>query len=453
MSTSNNGDAEKAVLGSLLKDNDLAPKIRSLITAQDFYGWANQQIYTAIIVLREKQYPVDVVTLANFLRQKLEEIGGCAYLGELLEAAPSPRNAPIYAEIVRDKSRQRQLERLGHKIADRARNPDGPIQSVIASTEDELRALRETGNNQPALDEIDAGDLAASQETYHLAYLPLLGLEGYIVRGWSHLLAGYPRAGKTELMAACCRDWLAMGERILYFTEEPRSIWAHRLASSPDDAWRGMRLIFALGSDRLAIMERMRVGTETIVVLDALRNLGLIPFDECDNTEVARQLNPWIAAARKHQKTLILTHHMRKGAGEHGEGIAGGHAFLGIVDIALELRHDNAPSRRLVRAHARIIQPLELIYERREDGTMQALGSPKSVELAEVRRRVLEAMEEDWLKTSEIREKMEDPKPSIPHLRQALTEEAKAGTVERDPPVSAGPATGRTVRWRRAGLT
>ena len=33
-------------------------------------------------------------------------------------------------------------------------------------------------------------------------------------------------------------------------------------------------------------------------------------------------------------QTLVLLHHLRKGGGEHGEGITGGHAFLGIVDAA-----------------------------------------------------------------------------------------------------------------------
>lgn len=64
-------------------------------------------------------------------------------------------------------------------------------------------------------------------------------------------------------------------------------------------------------------------------------------------------LNPWVAGARLHNKTLIMAHHMRKGGGDHGEGIAGGHALMGEFDIALTLRkEDRSPRRRLVTAFA-----------------------------------------------------------------------------------------------------
>lgn len=304
----------------------------------------------------------------------------------------------------------------------------------------------------PALDEVDAAELAVSGEALHLEYLPLLGQDGYLVRGWSHLIAGYPRVGKTELLAASCRDWLAAGERIVYFTEEPRPIWAHRLARAVD-AWQGMRLVFALGANPHTLLERLRAGEETVAVVDTIRGLGVIRGDECDNAALAGQLTPWVAAARQTGKTLVLSHHMRKGAGEHGEGIAGGHAILGTVDIALELSPDHAPGRRLVRARARLIQPAELMYERREDGTMHALGTPECVSLREVRRRVLDVLDDEWLKTADVRDRVDEPKPSLPQLRQALAEEAKAGTVERDPPAAAGPVAGKTVRWRKAPAT
>jgi hypothetical protein len=302
----------------------------------------------------------------------------------------------------------------------------------------------------PPLDEVDAAELAHSDESEQLDYLPLLGQEGYFVRGWSHLVAAYPRAGKTELLTACCRDWLAMGETVLYLTEEPRSIWRHRLARAKD-AWSGMRLVFGLGAELIELHERLREGPESIAIVDTIRGLGVIRGDENDNGAMAAQLNPWVLAARRTAKTLFFLHHDRKGGGEHGEAIAGGHALLGCVDSALEVRYDAAPSRRVIRTYARLIQPAELMYERHEDGTLHALGSPESVSLEEVRRRVREALDVgEWLKTGEVRERLDDPKPSLPLIRLALTEEAKAGAVEREPPLSAGSAAGKTVRWRAA---
>jgi hypothetical protein len=331
------------------------------------------------------------------------------------------------------------------------RTPGPPAQRSGEGPRGDTHAGDHTLGDLPgmALDEVDAAALAAAgPANAQLDYLPLLGQDGYLVRGWSHMLAGYPRAGKTELLAACCREWLVRGEKVLYITEEPRTLWACRLARTPD-AWQGMRLLFGLGTDPEVLRKRLRSGHETIVILDTVRGLGILRADECDNSLVAMHLTPFIAAAREQGKTLLLCHHMRKGAGEHGEGVAGGHALLGCVDIAIELRRDPAPDRRLLRCYCRIISPPDLLYERQADGTMRALGAAAAVEVVEVRARVRDAVEGDWLKTAEVRDRLDEPRPGLEQVRQALLAEAEAGNLERDPPLSAGRVPGKAVRWRR----
>src|SRR5262249_28581746 len=148
----------------------------------------------------------------------------------------------------------------------------------------------------------------------------------------------------------------------LYFTEEPRSIWRGRLAQAAGP-WTGLRLVFALGVPHLELLARIRDGEEDVIIIDTIRNLRILPADESDNGAVARALTPWIASARERGKTLLLLHHTRKGAGDHGESISGGHALLGAVDIALEIRRDNQANRRMIRGYARLIQPEDLLYE------------------------------------------------------------------------------------------
>jgi len=227
-----------------------------------------------------------------------------------------------------------------------------------------------------------------------LTYLPFLGLDGYVVRTWSHLLAGYPKSGKTELTTRLCHEW--RDERILYFTEEPQSIWEARLAELPE-GWDHVTLVFALGADRSAVLEMIKRRTATVVVIDTVRSLlGL--RDETDNSEMARVLNPFIAACRQSDMTLLLLHHIRKGGGKHGEGITGGHAFLGVVDVALELlRADGGnQNQRKVRGWGRVIAIPELLYQRDDDGTFSVLGSPAQVELAKVQDRIMECLNGHW---------------------------------------------------------
>lgn len=286
-----------------------------------------------------------------------------------------------------------------------------------------------------------------------LPSIPFLGRAGYVLQGWSHLVSGYPRVGKTDLLVQCAADWLSLGHEVLYVTEEPEILWRARLhalvAHRPNVPWAQLKVVFGLGADPSAMQARVFSGPEANVILDAVRNLlGIV--DENDNSAVARVLNPWVAAARAATKTLIVAHHQRKGGGEHGEGIAGGHAFLGIFDVALEVLRDpqaRNSNRRLVRAYARVIGPPELLYERTDEGAFRALGDPGAVRLDDVQERLLQILSGDGQTTKECHEALDEPQPSLEQVRLALLTLARAGRVDRDPPLERGDARGHTVRW------
>ena len=56
--------------------------------------------------------------------------------------------------------------------------------------------------------EFNGAELANRDEDLQVEYLPLLGQEGWVVLGWSNLVSGYPRAGKTDLLLAAVCEWL-----------------------------------------------------------------------------------------------------------------------------------------------------------------------------------------------------------------------------------------------------
>ena len=279
-----------------------------------------------------------------------------------------------------------------------------------------------------------------------LTFHPLLGRERFMVKGWSHLLASYPKTGKTELMIRVVAEWPL--ERVLYITEEPESAWKARLKQLLE-VYSHVSLYYGLGVKPREILDRIKAGQETVVVMDTVRNLlGL--EDENDNSKVARAMIPYVALAREGHKTLIALVHDRKGGGEHGEGIAGGHAFLGVVDIAIELLRDTGRRRRRLRGWGRVIEVPELLYELRDDNTMIAIGSPEAVALREVKDRVGAALTDEWKKTKEIRDSLGDPKPSEDQVIKALELLAGEGKAERDPPISQGKRQGKSYRWREA---
>jgi hypothetical protein len=302
------------------------------------------------------------------------------------------------------------------------------------------------GASKSGLDEADAADLLGEEDA-PLEYLPLLGKDGYVFKGWSNLLASYPRAGKTELLAACCRQWVERGETVLYLTEESRTIWRKRVRRLGSLA-RGVQLVFAFGHEPAKLLGRIRHCQQPVVVVDTLRNLGFLPEDENDNAAVARAVNPLIATCRAAGKTLEAAHHMRKGGGEHGEGIAGGHAIMGAFDAILELRRDAAQNRRVLKCYARLEQPEDLLYERGPEGKLYALGEAWSYERNEVMRRALKVLGGEWLKTAEVLELMGEPTPTNQTLTRALIDAAHAGSVERDPPIAGETVRGKPTRWR-----
>ncbi len=101
-----NLEAEKSVLGSLLLQNNALDEVADFLHADHFYSDANRTIYQAMIRMFETgTRGLDAVTLAEELdrRQQLEQIGGPAYVMELMETVPHAAHVKYYAGIVRDK--------------------------------------------------------------------------------------------------------------------------------------------------------------------------------------------------------------------------------------------------------------------------------------------------------------------------------------------------------------
>ena len=162
--------------------------------------------------------------------------------------------------------------------------------------------------------EVNAAELRSQADADPLEFLPVLGKEGFVVMGWSHLIASYPKVGKTELLATLCQEWATLGQMVLFFTEEPMGVWKARLNRRPS-GWEHVTLVFALGMQPADILERIETGHESVVVIDTVRNL-LQFTDEIDNSKVAQALTPYVAAARQAGKSIIFLHHDRKGGGE-----------------------------------------------------------------------------------------------------------------------------------------
>jgi replicative DNA helicase len=140
--------AEQAVLGGLMLDNNAWDKVADRVTEEDFYRRNHRLIFRAITQLADRQSPFDAVTLSEWLEQNqlLEEAGGLAALGALVQNTPTAANIQAYADIVREHSVLRQLISVGNEIAGSAFVTEGrSSDELLATAEQKVFDIAERG--------------------------------------------------------------------------------------------------------------------------------------------------------------------------------------------------------------------------------------------------------------------------------------------------------------------
>jgi replicative DNA helicase len=112
-------EAEQSVLGSILIDPDAILKVAEFLRPADFYRQQHSDIYEAMLGLHGQREPIDLVTLGEELgrRDRLEPVGGPAYLASLMNAVPTAVHVEHYGRIVERKAVLRNLIAAAGKIA------------------------------------------------------------------------------------------------------------------------------------------------------------------------------------------------------------------------------------------------------------------------------------------------------------------------------------------------
>jgi len=140
-------EAEQAVLGSLLLDNQAWIDVGDRLTDLDFFEDAHKCIFRHIASLLEHRQAADLVTVLNAIRNSNEvgQAGGLEYLEKLISLAPTVANVQQYVEIVREKSTLRSIIDACNIGASRAlSSPGRGPQAVLDMVESELFKIYET---------------------------------------------------------------------------------------------------------------------------------------------------------------------------------------------------------------------------------------------------------------------------------------------------------------------
>lgn len=130
-------EAEMCVLASMMLDKEIIGQAIQLVTRDSFFQADHQIIFDVLVKLYEQNRPIDAVILRDELgkRQLLEEIGGVAYIGAILNSVPSAAHGEHYAKIVREKAMLRQLIAASNDILRDAYAPHETAELVLDKAE------------------------------------------------------------------------------------------------------------------------------------------------------------------------------------------------------------------------------------------------------------------------------------------------------------------------------
>ncbi|GIR92508.1 MAG: replicative DNA helicase [Thiotrichaceae bacterium] len=114
-------EAEEAVIGGLILDNQSWEQIADILTPQDFYFEENKNTFSCIYELSEENVPFDIVTISKKYRN-ISDKDISLYLTNVVKKTPTAANIKAYADIVREQSILRQLIQIGRGIIEDSYN-------------------------------------------------------------------------------------------------------------------------------------------------------------------------------------------------------------------------------------------------------------------------------------------------------------------------------------------
>ena len=221
-----NIDAEMAVLGAMLIDNNAIPEVLEIIDDTFFYSHQHQIIFSSIVSLFDSHKRADILTISEYLNQKkfLENIGGATYLTTLVDFVPSAANVTYYAHIVREKNILRSLLNNATKIIDMVYRGEEDVDVVLDKAERfifEISDKRIVGGYVHIKDIIKDG-IEAIEALYHnkshitgipTGFIELDNKTAGLRAGDLIVVAGRPSMGKSALVTNIA-EYVAVDKKI-----------------------------------------------------------------------------------------------------------------------------------------------------------------------------------------------------------------------------------------------
>ncbi len=283
-----NIEAEQSVLGALMLGKDTIVRVADILRPGDFYREIHNIIFSVMLELYEKSEPIDVLSLTGRLEDigKLDEIGGPAYLTDLVNRVPTAAHVIHYAKIVHHKKVLRDLIDAADKIARLGFNEEENLENILDEAEQSVFRISQKNLTQEfmpvksaleeafeRIDKLQKGDGAfrgVPTGFYDLDnYLSGLQKSDLVI------LAARPSLGKTSLAMDIVRH-IAIKQKVpvgIFSLEMSKHDVVDRLlaAQAGVDLWKlrtGRLSMDGLDNDLIRIQEAMSVLAESPIFID-----------------------------------------------------------------------------------------------------------------------------------------------------------------------------------------
>ncbi|OLQ85086.1 replicative DNA helicase [Vibrio ponticus] len=231
-------EAEQSVIGGLLLDNERWDTVAERVVARDFYSRPHRIIFEAVQRILEDSKPLDLITLSEYLElhENLEDVGGFAYLADLVKNTPSAANINAYADIVAERAVVRELIGVANEIADAGYDPQGrSSEDLVDLAESKVFAIAESRTKESDGPQNVDNILEKTLERIELLYKsPQDGVTG-VDTGFTDLnkktaglqgsdlviVAARPSMGKTTFAMNLCENAAMVSDKpVLIFSLE-----------------------------------------------------------------------------------------------------------------------------------------------------------------------------------------------------------------------------------------
>ena len=235
--------AEQHLLGAILNDSNKIIDAIGVVNEDDFYKDAHKIIFKGMKDLFTGNKKIDIITLAEKLKDVLTEVGGLTYISELAGSIVG-NNVKEYAEIIREKANKRKIIKTATKLMEDCYKDKETTTNLVNAVEDELFkiSLNKESRMEP-FNKVLEHTVAQIEDVYNnknisgvtginTGFRDLNKFTGGLQKQDLIILAARPSMGKTTLAVNIATNVSKTKSTAIFSLEMSREQLARKIISS-----------------------------------------------------------------------------------------------------------------------------------------------------------------------------------------------------------------------------